>query len=697
MEDGAGERYTSAPWRRYAIWLGVSLAALAALAHIGLLSRIIVGRIGYPLDLEWMESGMLVHALRVAQGLPLYAEPSVDFISYLYTPFYPYLVGTLGRIFGVSYLLGRIVSLLCFMAALGVAFRVAQRESVAVATALTPRARRLWGVAWGLTAVGLVAASFPHTGAWYDLVRNDSLYLALVSTALYLLRYHVERWRWVFVAGVLLGLAFLTKQTASLFILFAGAATLLTRWRRLLLLVPVVALVAGGTVLVGSLLTEGWMWRYIFELHQGHDLYWERVWPQTELKLGKLMPASYGVAGLWLLVALGTWLKGRRLPDAHERRLLFWWFLVIVGLAVSAIGFATQWAVQNAYIPGFYFAAIFAAVGAADLAARLGLGRRPLWAASVALICGGALCGQLLGQLYKPGPHLPQRGSYAAADKLLARMHAVEGPILMPYHPFYPHLVGRPAHYHQMGVNDITRAGLRFPRSIHQAIAQQRYGAVIFDTSPKDRHDYFFILRHYKFAHYLRADESPRVVTGYGVQPRYVLVPKRQEPPPPGARVVFDFESGRYKGWKVSGRAFGTSPAGGDRGNQGLAGPFGGRYLASSLVRGDSATGGLISPEFVIDRPQLSYRIGGGRDKERLVMRLVVVGQGEVHRDTGVQSHIMQRRELDMADFLGRRAHIELIDNAQGGWGHLLFDDLLLHGKPKPAGAPNLSTTLPAR
>ena len=32
---------------------------------------------------------MLTHALRIARGEPLYAEPSVDFVSFLYTPLYP--------------------------------------------------------------------------------------------------------------------------------------------------------------------------------------------------------------------------------------------------------------------------------------------------------------------------------------------------------------------------------------------------------------------------------------------------------------------------------------------------------------------------------------------------------------------------------------------------------------------------------
>jgi hypothetical protein len=665
----ASERVGGRTWRRWLPWVGGGLAALAALAHIGLLARIFAGRVAYPYDLEWMEGGMLGHALRVFEGQPIYAEPSVHFISYLYTPFYPFTVGTLGHVFGVSYLLGRAISIAGFVTACVVAAQVVRREAE----------RRRDALPWALVAVGLIASSFPHTGAWYDLVRNDSLYLGLVSSALYLLRYHHERWWKVGLAGVLLGLGFLTKQTTSIFILFAGAATLLLAWRKLLLLVPVVGAVAGGTVLLLDKATKGWLWRYIFELHQGHDLYWERVWPQTEIKLLKLSPVVGAICGLWLVVTLGRWIASRRLPVGDDRRRVYWFLLVIVGVAVSAIGFATQWAVENAYIPGFYFASIFAAVAGCDLSRRATLWRGPLVGGVVALMLGGALAAQLVTQLYSPKPHLPKTGWRAAGDKLIKRLRGIDGPVLMPYHPFYPYKAGKRPSYHQMGVNDVTRAGLPFPKGIHPRVAKQHYAALVFDTSPERRPDYAFVLRHYKFERYLRGDESPGVVTGYRVSPRYLLVPKKVMAPARGERRVFGFESGRYDGWRSIGRAFGQRPAGGPYSNQGMAGPYEGRFIVSSYAHGgDRQTGSLTSAPFTIDKPLLRYRVGGGRDAGRLQVRVVVDGVGEVHRGTGTGSHIMERRTVDVRAHRGKQARIELVDRATGGWGHLLFDDVVL-------------------
>ncbi|PID38888.1 MAG: hypothetical protein CSA65_01440 [Proteobacteria bacterium] len=656
-------------WRRLLPWIGAVVAALVALAHIGLLARIFAGRVAYPYDLEWMEGGMLGHALRVLEGQPIYAEPSVHFISYLYTPLYPFTIGTLGRVFGVSYLLGRLVSIAGFVTACVVAAQVVRREAELRRDALP----------WAFVAVGLIASSFPHTGAWYDLVRNDSLYLGLVSSALYLLRYHHDRWWKVGLAGLLLGLGFLTKQTTSVFILFSGAAMLLLAWRRLLLLVPVVGAVAGGTVLLLDKVTKGWLWRYIFELHQGHDLYWERVWPQTEIKLLSLSPAVGAICGLWFVVTLVRWVVSRRLPVGGDRRRLYWFVLVIVGVAVSAIGFATQWAVENAYIPGFYFASIFAGVAGYDLSRRATLWRGPIVGGVVALVLGGALAAQLATQLYSPRPHLPRAGWRAAGDKLVGRLRRADGPVLMPYHPFYPYKAGKRPSYHQMGINDVTRAGLPFPKGIRSRINRRFYAALVFDTSPERRPDYGFVLRAYKFDRYLRNDESPGVVTGYRVSPRYLLVPKKSERVAAGERLVFGFEAGSYEGWSAMGRAFGPRPVGGPIANQGMAGPYEGRYLVSSYAwGGDRQTGSLTSPSFTIDKPILRYRVGGGRDPARLQVRVVVEGAGEIHRGTGTRSHIMERRSVDVRAHRGKTARVELVDRATGGWGHLLFDDVVL-------------------
>ena len=83
--------------------------------------------------------------------------------------------------------------------------------------------------------------------------------------------------------------------------------------------------------------------------------------------------------------------------------------------------------------------------------------------------------------------------------------------------------------------------------------------------------------------------------------------------------VYDDFSSGTFDKWKVEGTAFGSRPAKvGEIKHrspiQGAVSP----YLADSFLNGsDSATGTLTSPSFVIDRPYITFLIGGGANLNR--------------------------------------------------------------------------------
>src|SRR4051812_14274895 len=93
-----------------------AVALALAAWFVALLLWAFAHRFAFPYDLEWMEGGMLAHSLRLAHGEPIYSPPSVDFIPYLYTPGYPWLVFVLGKIFGIGYKLARGVSLVSFFA-----------------------------------------------------------------------------------------------------------------------------------------------------------------------------------------------------------------------------------------------------------------------------------------------------------------------------------------------------------------------------------------------------------------------------------------------------------------------------------------------------------------------------------------------------------------------------------------------------
>ncbi len=66
-------------------------------------------------------------------------------------------------------------------------------------------------------------------------------------------------------------------------------------------------------------------------------------------------------------------------------------------------------------------------------------------------------------------------------------------------------------------------------------------------------------------------------------------------------------------------------------------------------------------------------------------VRLVVGGQ-VVRSATGSNSETLDWVHFDVADLEGKTAHLELVDNAGGGWGHLLADQFTLSDKPALSG-----------
>src|SRR5688572_6112612 len=73
-------------------------------------------RVGFPLELEWMEGGIVHQAHRLQQGQAIYPPPSADFVPFLYTPLYPMVLAVLGFVFPLGLPLGRIVSIVAWVA-----------------------------------------------------------------------------------------------------------------------------------------------------------------------------------------------------------------------------------------------------------------------------------------------------------------------------------------------------------------------------------------------------------------------------------------------------------------------------------------------------------------------------------------------------------------------------------------------------
>lgn len=648
------------------------IVSLPGLWHVGLMLYTVAMRIAYPYDLEWMEGGLLDHAARIQEGAGIYGPPSVDFIPYLYTPLYPALLALLGEPLGLSYGLGRAVAVLALVIALAV-----------IATAGLRRAgegRRLLAVAAGIAGCGVAAAAYPWVEAWYDIVRGDMLFVAMVAVGLAALARPTEsrdrpdrraQLR-VAAAAALLALSFFCKQHGVWFV-GAGGLSLLAfrRWRLIPIYVAVAGAIGLGFTLLLYLATDGWFWTYAYEVLRGHDFQMTRFWDAFGHMLGRapMVPAVIGATAAAICVRR---LRGHRPGDA-ARRFLFWLPACALALLAGAIGMGHQWAHRNVYVP-FVFIGAIAVVTALPAIAELLAGRRRL-GKLVPVVAVAALAAQLVALSWTPARWIPRASDRAAGDALIARLAAIDGEIMIPAHPWYARLAGKPTQVHRMGLMDMQapQAPRRYAiDGLHDSLESQRFAAIVLDRWP----DFWLreVPRYYRPDEILPRDERPRTVTGATTAPRHIWRPK-SDPLPQGARVLFNFESGTYDGWTVEGTAWGTRPTSRRLADQGQIFGARGRYWATSFHGRDRATGTLTSPTFTIDGRRLTARIGGGRQGVRAELRVEgrVVGTAAGDNNEG-----LAEVEWNVEAHRGKRATITLVDESAGSWAHLSADEFLL-------------------
>ncbi|MEJ2239295.1 MAG: GH116 family glycosyl-hydrolase, partial [Gemmatimonadales bacterium] len=157
-----------------------------------------------------------------------------------------------------------------------------------------------------------------------------------------------------------------------------------------------------------------------------------------------------------------------------------------------------------------------------------------------------------------------------------------------------------------------------------------------------------------------------------------------EDPLPPNYRpptVFADFEGDSYGDWTIEGDAFGSSPAAGTLPDQQAVTGFQGEKLVNTFLEGDATTGKLTSPEFTIERPWISFLIGGGAHSEQTCINLIV-DESVVRTASGSNNEQLLPHNWDVSDLAGRTARIEIVDAVTTGWGHINVDQIEFRDVP---------------
>jgi len=197
----------------------------------------------YPLD--YGEAPLVDQAMRLAAGQSIY-RPGISSPPYTianYPPLYPLSLAPFVKLFGPSFLAGRLISILCALAS----------AAFLALIIYTPSQDRIAAI-----TTGLLFLAIPYVVGWSSLLRVDMLALALSTAGLYV----VARWpttrRGLVVSALLLVAAIYTRQSYALAAPLAAFVWLWTHDRRQAL--GLAALVGGLSLLlflVLNVLTRG--------------------------------------------------------------------------------------------------------------------------------------------------------------------------------------------------------------------------------------------------------------------------------------------------------------------------------------------------------------------------------------------------------------------------------------------------------
>jgi 4-amino-4-deoxy-L-arabinose transferase-like glycosyltransferase len=475
-------------------------------------------RVRYPFHLEWEEGVFLDQTGRILNGESIYRRPTLEFVPDIYPPLYVYLSSALATILGPSFLPLRLVSFLSSLGCFSLLFLIVKKETGNSLAAIF--------------ASGLFAATFRISGAWFDIVRPDSLLLLLLLGAVYLIKCKNTVTASVF-AGLLIALSLATKQSAIAISMAMMLAAMFLNWRRSIYSIGTAAVLGGiGFSLLGYR-SAGWSNYFIFHLsglyfspmsgfiRENVFSFWSRDC------IGKL-PLALALAVLYLLSLLFS----------RSRRNFAFYFLTTVGMIGGAwVSWMPLSSYCNVLIPAHAALALLAGLGMHTLFNLIG--RREKRDFQLVAILAYIVCiAQFAALYYDPFQQLPKPDDPRAGQELLASFAPLKGDILCPYHNYLPSMVGKKVYPHDCVVRnvfDFASTGVKEPlrKEFIAAIREQKFGAIILDSP-----GWYFqeeIEKYYRKERTVFDDDTVFwPVAGKRTRPKFIYVPRARNPPGDG-------------------------------------------------------------------------------------------------------------------------------------------------------------------
>lgn len=448
----------------------------------------------YPFQLEWMEGGEIEHITRLINGKPIYCEPSLDFIPYIYTPLFYYIGAGISLLFAPSFFSIRLISIISFVISLFFIYKI-----------VSIKTQQYF---WGLVAVAIYALSYSTTGFWFDLARVDTLAnLFLILSFYFLLK---EDRRSVIISAFFSFFAFYTKQSYLLVTIFLLVPLFIRNknlgWGFFSVYLTLIVV----STLVETIVSNGWYFFWNFYLPATHHWIWNRA--ITFWTVDILPYYSISFACIFSLILIEK-------REALRNDLSYFIFLFF-GTMISSYFLRLHYGgFLNVLIPFVFAISVFFPVALNEIQKKLILNENTRILLYMLVLVQFSLL------VFDPVYPIPKENDKRDVEQVLSFAKSIDGEVYLMGYNFVQNYFGLPSHPHYVLLNDLFISNVPQKQKVVQefesALQDKKFKAIILDEDLKlDYLEKYYTKTDKVFYHrVLNSKSSP-------IRKEVVLVPK---------------------------------------------------------------------------------------------------------------------------------------------------------------------------
>jgi len=484
---------------------------ICAIAIIFIIQYLIIAfsRINYSFELEWMEGGMVDHLKKAYEGKHIYGPPTLEFVPYIYTPFYPYLSVLFAKITGIGFIPMRLISLLSSLGSMAILFFFIRKETK--------------DMFLGIIGAGLFAATFKIGGAWFDIARVDSLFVWLILATMYGLRFSIT-WKACIISGICAFLAFFTKQVALFILIPMIIYTFIYNWKHGF----IILLIFGGLTISSTLyfnyISNGWYNYYIFDLPSQHSIDPGLAGEFWKTNLINKVPVA--------LCAIISLLPLYFVKSNNEHKKYFFYFLIVIAtIGGSFYSKLHPGGWDNVLIPAYAGIMLVTIISVSEIFKYYEI-QKSKYVNIIKICIFGALIIQFGMLMYKPAEQIPTRQDRESGEKFVETLKSLPEETIIPYHGYLSFMTGKKPNAQAMALFDIMLKGKngevkeKLGSEIINAIESKKYKIIILDEN-----GWWFqpvLEKNYeKYGKIFDESDTFWPVTGLKVRPQYIYKAKQ--------------------------------------------------------------------------------------------------------------------------------------------------------------------------